>query len=368
LAIGHAPSTRLRVSSPDGVTKPAKLRLPRDEERTRHHVPLHDFALPLRLQFSPSWGGRFLLLGIGWLHLRKCLPLPRLDRDIGGRWRGRDAALTARDPWRNDRRQAGVENDPLRPFPFGMNADDGQISIFSLRDRRFREICIQNKQQREQHSANVEKIPRKKHSLLHLAPLGEYSYRMSATRLLTRSLRPKRGNETAVLAEVVGAADDNCTPRPLRVERARSCLGTISASSQPRAIRKAPNGAFAEREIQSASASAIHRAAAIHRRSCGTDAGGHRCARDRPRAQNNARSYGAANGIFDILAVYAGASPFRARGDEASRQERRYCDREFHFDLPGVGGSTCAPRANRSPPGGQSAAHLRGWRWTRRPD
>jgi hypothetical protein len=173
---------------------------------------------------------------------------------------------------------------------------------------------------------------------------------MSATRLLNRSLRPKRSNETAELVEVVGAEHEDCTPRRFGSNSGtalyRHDIRFVSTSSDPRS----PKSAIAARDFRSASADAIHGTAAIHRRSRGTDAGGHRRARDRPRAQNDTRSYGAANGIGDILAVDDGASPFRARGDEASHQERKYYDREFHFDLPGVGGSKCAPRANRSPP------------------
>ena len=45
-ANGRDPATRLRMPSPDNVTEPAKLLLPRDEERTRDHVPLRDFAGP----------------------------------------------------------------------------------------------------------------------------------------------------------------------------------------------------------------------------------------------------------------------------------------------------------------------------------
>jgi hypothetical protein len=171
---------------------------------------------------------------------------------------------------------------------------------------------------------------------------------MSATRLLTRCLRPKRSNETAVLAEVVGAADEDFTPRPLRIELGH---GPVSARYPLRLNleRSAkPEECYRARDIRSASASAIYRTAAIHRRSRGTDAGGHRRARDRPRAQNDTRSYSAANGIGDILAVDDGASLFRARGDQASHQEGEYYDREFHFDLPGVGGAKCAPGANRS--------------------
>src|SRR6476469_9402231 len=71
------------MPSPDNVTEPAKLLLPRDEERTPHHVPLDDFALSLRLQYPPSWGGWFQLLRIGWLHQRKCLAFRLLYKDVG---------------------------------------------------------------------------------------------------------------------------------------------------------------------------------------------------------------------------------------------------------------------------------------------
>jgi hypothetical protein len=163
-------------------------------------------------------------------------------------------------------------------------------------------------------------------------------------RLLTRFLRPKRSNETAELVEGVRGEDKDCTPRRFGSNSGtapyRHDIRFVSTSSDPRS----PKSAIGARDIRSASADAIHRTAAIHGRSRG-----HRRARDRPRAQNDTRSYGAANGIGDILAVDDGASPFRARGDEASYQERKYQDREFHFDLSGVGGSKCAPRANRPP-------------------
>ena len=38
---------------------------------------------------------------------------------------------------RNDRRQGGIENDALRPFPIGMNADNGRLGLRCLHDRRF---------------------------------------------------------------------------------------------------------------------------------------------------------------------------------------------------------------------------------------
>ena len=141
-------------------------------------------------------------LGIGWLQLRKCLPLPRVTRDVGGPYPDGDAGLHARDLRRNDRREAGIVNNALRPFPIGMNADDGQIGICPLRRREFPEKHIRHKQQREQYSANKEKISRQGHSSLRLprtgfhlasiertqAPMSNdgYSYATSTSCLLTR--------------------------------------------------------------------------------------------------------------------------------------------------------------------------------------
>src|ERR1700704_3925848 len=86
-----------KIFSPDAVPKPARLHLPRCQERLRRGVSLCNLGLVLQPRFSLFRIGRLWLSGIGWLHLRKCLPLLRLDRDIGGRRRGWDAGLIACD-------------------------------------------------------------------------------------------------------------------------------------------------------------------------------------------------------------------------------------------------------------------------------
>ena len=77
--------------------------------------------------------------GIGWLELCKCLPHLRLGRDVGDRFWGRDAGIRVRDLRRNDRREARVVSNTLRPFPIGMNADDGQIGICPVGIGQFRQ-------------------------------------------------------------------------------------------------------------------------------------------------------------------------------------------------------------------------------------
>jgi hypothetical protein len=61
---------------------------------------------------------------------------------------------------------------------------------------------------------------------------------MSATRLLNRSLRPKRSNETAELVEVVGAEHEDCTPRRFGSNSGtalyRHDIRFVSTSSDPR--------------------------------------------------------------------------------------------------------------------------------------
>jgi hypothetical protein len=54
-----------------------------------------------------------------------------------------------------------------------MNPDDGQIRIRARRDRNFRETGVKNEQQSEQYSANVQKISRKWHALLHGEALSD---------------------------------------------------------------------------------------------------------------------------------------------------------------------------------------------------
>src|ERR1700737_1007648 len=76
-----------------------------------------------------------------------------------------------------------------------------------------------------------------------------------------------------------------------------SCLGTIPATS---------GRCYTARKALSAPADAVHRPAAVHRCSWGTDVGGHRGARDRPWAQDDTGSYGATGRITDVLAVHYG--------------------------------------------------------------
>src|SRR5436305_10421492 len=98
--------------------------------------------------------------------LRICLPFPRLGRR--DRCRGRGALLHVRDLCRDDRWEASVVNNALRPFPIGVNADDVGNRTSAVLNRQFRKIGIRNKQQREQHSANIVKISREGHWSLHL--------------------------------------------------------------------------------------------------------------------------------------------------------------------------------------------------------
>src|SRR6185437_8600797 len=87
--------------------------------------------------------------------------------DIAARFRRQDARLTAGYLSRNDRRNAGIEDNAVWPFPVRMNTDDGPIGRCPFIRRHPRKKCIQNEQQREQYSANVGKISREWHVLLH---------------------------------------------------------------------------------------------------------------------------------------------------------------------------------------------------------
>src|SRR5215212_1334082 len=109
-------ATRARLPSPDVVTIPAKLRLPGDEDRTRHYLPFHGFALTLLLQLSPARFGWLQPLRIGWLHQSKRFAFPLVGRGIGHRRRNGDTVLHDRDRHGNDRRKGSIENDSLRPF------------------------------------------------------------------------------------------------------------------------------------------------------------------------------------------------------------------------------------------------------------
>ena len=99
----------------------------------------------------------------GRLQLRERVAHAHLGRDVGDRYRGlvpvTPASTFASPARRRDRREAGVENNALRPFPVGMDPDDGdgRIGIRPHRDRQFRQISIRDKQQREQNSADNRK-------------------------------------------------------------------------------------------------------------------------------------------------------------------------------------------------------------------
>ena len=265
--------------SPETLTKPTKLPLPRCRETRRRVFPC-DPALALQLWFPLFWTGRLYQLGIGWLHLREGLTPRRLDRNVAGRFRGRDARLTAGDLSRNDRRNVGIENNALWPFPIGMNTDDGRIGIFPFKCRYLREICIQNQQQREQYAANEGKISREWHVLLHC-----------------------------------GAAPASTGTR------ARLCLGTLSAVLQRFNVERSATPKFLRRP--SASTDAVHRTTAIHWSPRGANAGGRHCASNWPRTQHDTRSNGATSGIVDILAVDDGVSRFDTCGYKASNQQHR---------------------------------------------
>ncbi len=157
---------RRLASSPRNLTKPAKLPLPRRRE-TRRRVSPCDPALALQLWILLFYTGRMRQLRIGQLHLRERLVLPRLDRNIASRLPSRQPQLAAGDLSRNNRRNAGIENNSLRPFPFGMNTDDGRIGMCPFLYRDLRETRIKNEQQREQCSADKGKISREWHVLLH---------------------------------------------------------------------------------------------------------------------------------------------------------------------------------------------------------
>lgn len=235
------------MPSPDGVAKPAEPRLPRDQDRMWRHVPLHDFAWPLRLQFSPSRVGWLQPLRVGWLHQRKCFAFPLLYRDAGGRrWTGH-AALHDRGRRGNDRRKGGIENNALRPFPIGVNADDGRIGVRSLNDRQSGQACVQKEHQSEQYSADIKEISRQGHTLL------------------------RRGAAPA----------------------SRSNPGTVVSWQEPPSTSTSSNprhqrGAMAARKVRSAPTDAIHRATAVRGRADTADAGRRHRTRDRPRAQHDA--------------------------------------------------------------------------------
>ncbi len=99
------------------------------------------------------------LVGIRRLQLRKCLARPRLRRIVAER----RARLGLGDLHRNDRGLAGVENDALRQFPVGMDADSGRGTRSAVSSRAIRKTGIRNEEQHEQRAADIEQISQNRH-------------------------------------------------------------------------------------------------------------------------------------------------------------------------------------------------------------
>ncbi len=154
-----------RKRSPHLIAKPAIPRWPRHQADTRRGVLPCNFALTLRLRFELLWLTRLEAFDVSWLQLSKCLARPRLRR--AGACRGRGTGLGVRNLRWSDRGLAGVENNALRPFPIGMNADDYRRTKSGGCSRQLRKTRIRDKEQREQHSANIEQISRDGHWSLH---------------------------------------------------------------------------------------------------------------------------------------------------------------------------------------------------------
>lgn len=145
-----------RSSSSEAIAEPLEESpLPRDLKRGRHRTPVRNFAVTLRPCVSHLlrrwWSDR-----VRRKQLRHCVP--RCGRRVGDQCRRSDAGL-ARDLWRNGQRGARIKNDALRPFPIGVNADDGRDVLRAFCDLRCRKIGAGNEQQRKQPCADKEKIP-----------------------------------------------------------------------------------------------------------------------------------------------------------------------------------------------------------------
>src|SRR6202011_4793346 len=117
-----------------------KARLLRNQHRRRthgwSHTLLGDLALGLWLCFRLFRIGLFCLLQIGRLKL--CERVTQLRRGVRGRRGGfRLCGLCLGDLDRLCRHRwvAGIEYHRLRPFPLGMNADDGNLGIRPFRNR-----------------------------------------------------------------------------------------------------------------------------------------------------------------------------------------------------------------------------------------
>src|SRR5712664_2305333 len=160
LALTAARSIRPTSGSPRAIIKEAKSRLLRNQNHRGSNAAFCNLTFPLQFRFRLFW--------IRWHKLSKCLAHAHLCRDVGDRGRSRDNSLCLRGLRRDDRRDAGIENNALRPFPIGMNPYDRQIGIRPVRNRQLRQNCIDNKQQREQNPADKEKIPCQGH--LSIAP------------------------------------------------------------------------------------------------------------------------------------------------------------------------------------------------------
>src|SRR6267378_1285114 len=165
-------SDPLRTHGLPGVigkkAKPRLLRLLCDQNHRWGSSGFCDFAFVLHRRFRLFWIGGLELLWIGRFELCKGLQRARLGRHV--RDRCRNAGLSVCNQSGNNRRDAGIENNALRPFPIGADPDDGFLDIGVCRadNRRTRRIGINYEEQREQNSANVQKISRQGH--LRVAP------------------------------------------------------------------------------------------------------------------------------------------------------------------------------------------------------
>jgi hypothetical protein len=143
-----------RRRSPNLVTKPAVLRRPRDEPDIFFDVPPHNFVLTLRLRISLCRRTRWRSFGIERSELSKGLANARL-LEVGAR---QGTKLDLGDVGCDNRGPARVENDPLRQFPIGMDADGGGARSFTAYGRPIRHQGIRNEEHREQRTADIEQI------------------------------------------------------------------------------------------------------------------------------------------------------------------------------------------------------------------
>ncbi len=116
------------------------------------------WALATVLRFGWSFGSGFP--GIGRLQLSRigrrsnCAKASRtrtFAETSATRLRRRDIRLRHPGCRGSDRGKRGIEDNALRPLPIGVNSYHGKIrrGICPLCGRQFRQICIDNKQQRQ---------------------------------------------------------------------------------------------------------------------------------------------------------------------------------------------------------------------------